>query len=229
MKSQKQEKTVRDLHETVRILIDTIELCRAGRRHHYQTIAVQLRKLLCDKSRGEDQSLLFRVMPDLKFQAFPDIPSEARDLIDAGGTMPGKKLVTYCPSVICSHIPGVYALIDEDTARISVRDWLEQLILCGDTTKGIFSTITVRQLIRSVADTIGAHSDLVYNPSLALGMETKTDGYAEGEDIFISLTIALGEYVTGEITERLAIQFLKRREPAHPSVYLKNMAIILSE
>lgn len=51
-------KTLSDLRDAQLILEDNIRLFHGGRRHAYKVVAAQLRILLCDTNRGEDNSIL---------------------------------------------------------------------------------------------------------------------------------------------------------------------------
>jgi hypothetical protein len=144
-------KTTDDFRASLAILKANLDLFSQGARDVYRVIAVELRKLLCDRP----QPLLLRV--------FREVPLHKLHLTG---------LLERCPSLAVgleNYIPGsltcdangraVFELLfDTSEARMPLADWVQQP--CFN------KTITVHELIRSVADKEGAHADPDYNATL---------------------------------------------------------------
>jgi hypothetical protein len=144
-------KTTDDFRASLTILTANLGLFGQGARDVYRVIAVELRKLMCDKP----QPLLLRV--------FKEIPLHKLHVTG---------LLERCPSLataLDNYIPGrlerdangraVFQLLfDKSKDRLPLREWVQQP--CFN------RTITIHELIRSVADKEGAHADPDYNATL---------------------------------------------------------------
>lgn len=117
-------------------------------------MAIELRKLLCDKNHDKDQSLLPCVVSD------PKLPK-----------LHITKVLENCPSLLVGleHImPGSISVIDgkrkfellfsDEEEWLGIEEWIDQIFFD--------SSITIKELIKSVADKEAAHSDLNYNDTL---------------------------------------------------------------
>ncbi len=87
-------------------------------------------------------------------------------------------------------------LFDERKTPIPLKEWLDQ---------GLFNVnITIRQLIKSVTDKEGVHSDREYDQTLKFTKSVKL----VNQDIHIKFIVAVGEYI---------LKWLKRAsEQLHP-------------
>ncbi len=144
-------KTTEDFRASLAILKANLGLFEDGARDVYRVIGVELRKLMCDRP----QPLLLRV--------FREVPLHKLHLT---GLLEG------CPSLadgLDNYIPGrltrdangraVFQLLfDRSKACLPLRQWVQQP--CFN------STITIYELIKSVADKEGAHADPAYNATL---------------------------------------------------------------
>ena len=111
-------------------LVDAI-----GNKAFLNPVAVQLRILLCDSSRGKDNSLIPKAIPSMKFHP---IKLEYLNIEDA------------------KIIPS-YNLFDTNSSKISLSDWLNQEIIEVDFHD---KKTTVRDFIKTAADKLGgAHID----------------------------------------------------------------------
>lgn len=90
----------------------------------------------------------------------------------------------------------IQILFDERKTPIPLKEWLDQ---------GLFNiNITLRQLIKSVTNKEGAHSDPKYDPTLRFTKSVKL----VDQDIHIKFIVAIGEYI---------LKWLKRTpEQLHP-------------
>ena len=95
------------------------------------------------------------------------------------------------PSVVFFDGKGgsrITELFDQKAEPIPLQDWLDQEFFS--------EKITIKELIRSVADKVSAHSDKDYNDTLELTRRIKL----VGEDVHKQHIVAIGEYVLGIMT-----------------------------
>ena len=113
----------------------------------YKPISAQLRILFCDSFRGKDNSLIFRIHPNIKLLAFKEMSFE---------NQPGPISFATSPYCITAHQSGVVdAILDIDSSHkyISLSEWRNQVI-------NLQPDINLNDIIRSVADQDGgAHLD----------------------------------------------------------------------
>jgi hypothetical protein len=145
------EKAAADFLATVAVLEANIELFHGGVRDVYRVVATELRKLLCDGK----STLLPRVFIDVRLHklhwthVLERTPSLAEGLQIL---VPGRlKVINGKP-----HFELLFAPTQE---QMELEEWLQQPLLGPD--------LSVRELIRSVADKEGAHADPRYNEALA--------------------------------------------------------------
>lgn len=169
-------KSLLDFHASIAILRVNIDLFHNGRYVVYRTVAVELRKLLCDKKN----SLLSRIFVEVKlqqlnsaamFQKHPEL------LVGLVHFAPGR--LTFSSS----GEPRYELNFAKDKTLLSLEEWVEQPFFNKE--------ITIRELIKSVADKESAHSDLEYNPTLLNGNSFQ---YGNIESHVLSI-IAIGKYV----------------------------------
>lgn len=176
-----------DIEASFSVIAKNVNDYCKGNKHAYRPVAVELRKLLCDKNQGDDISLLKRLFSD--FHLKPLHGSQGK--ID-------KHTVLYIPGVIYSNGKGfskIQELINEDAPSLLIDDWLNQ--------KLIDATTTVRDFIRSVADKEGAHADREYNEILK---KTKTVKISTNWALCDQFIIVIGRY----IIKALAILMLNK-------------------
>lgn len=117
-----------------------------GQVYMYKPISAQLRILFCDSFRGKDNSLIYRIHPDIKLLAFKEIKFENQS---------GPISIASTPYYIVDHKNGVVdATLDiaPPYKYLSLKEWRTQII--------DFSNLNVNDIIRSVADKDGgAHLD----------------------------------------------------------------------
>jgi hypothetical protein len=167
-------KATEDLIASRNILATNIRMFHEGNRDLYRVVAGELRKLLCDGSN----SLLPRLFPHARFHPLlgPSLPDHLKD-----------GLLFQYPALIDFDGKGgsrIIALFDKTAEPIPLEDWLAQ---------DFFNEhITVRELIRSVADKEDKHADPKYNKTLTFARSIKL----VNEHAHIQNIVAIGEYVS---------------------------------
>ncbi|MBI4528202.1 MAG: hypothetical protein HY695_30785 [Deltaproteobacteria bacterium] len=168
-------KSEEDFQASLKILETAVTHYHRGLKDAYRVVAGELRKLLCDAN-----PLLPRVRPKIRLHKL--IWTEKLE---------------GCPSLVNGLeviIPGSMSQRPDGSCRfellfamnpvlMEVDQWIEQPFLSP--------SITVRELIRSVADKEGVHSDPDYNDTLIAAKLVK---YIR-DDSHIPSIIALGEYL----------------------------------
>ena len=147
-------KSLRDLEAAISNMSRALDACYKGNPYAYQDVAVQLRKLLCDERRGKDVSLVLRYNPQYALHPlsspWSELPVDGPDVYFFGGmaTFDGRD-------------SGFFnSYFNESKEPIPLALWRDQQL--------IHQSITIRGLIRSVADKEGAHSDRDSNKTLDL-------------------------------------------------------------
>lgn len=165
-------KDIEDYLASRDILKSNIHGFHQGSRELYRVVAGELRKLLCDGNN----SLLPRVIPGLSL-----LP-----LLVCLDDFPTDGLVFLMPSVVSHNNatgPTVRSLFDFNEQYIPLKDWLEQVLFPPK--------ITIRMLIRSVADKESAHADREYNETLKMTRSF----FIFDEEVHKAHIVAIGEYI----------------------------------
>lgn len=148
----------------------------SGLLHTYRPIASELRKLVCDYQHGKDISLFPRCFPGVTLH--PLVGSS--DMIDEHASL-------YIPCSMYFDGKGgsdIDFLFDEAKEPMQVADWLEQPFFRKD--------ITVKKLIRSVADKEAAHADEGKNSTLHL---TRSFLFPGNDSLAAKAVVAIGRYL----------------------------------
>ena len=170
-----------DFRASLSVLDANLDLYRRGTVDAYRVVATELRNLLCDRD-----PLLSRVCPGLRLHklhwtaVLEASPSLANGLEHM---MPGRLTVRPDGS---SQFELLFARSHE---LLDVASWIRQPCLSPK--------ITVRELIKSVADKEGAHSDPDFNETL---VRAKLVTYVSN-DSHIPVITAIGEYVLARIRD----------------------------
>jgi len=177
------KKALDDIRDSIDILETNIRLFHEGKISSYRVIAVQLRLLLCDKSalipRLFDNVTLHPLFGGITKQQDEEWKRKFGHSLKEG-------LVFHMPAMVEFDGKGgskIIKLFGEDREPIELNEWLDQDLFSPD--------ITIRELIKSVADKMSAHSDPEYNDTLAFTKSIKL----VGEDIHIKFIVGIGEYV----------------------------------
>jgi hypothetical protein len=168
-------KSEQDFLASIRVLEGALRLYYSGLKDAYRVVATELRKVLCDRD-----PLLPRVRPGFRLHklSWTEILEECPSLADG----------------LANIMPGQLMMSDDGSSRFELtfaksgtlmvpKDWVRQPFLSP--------SVTVWELIKSVADKEGAHSDPNFNPAL---IEAKLVRYVRDES-HIPATLALGEYL----------------------------------
>jgi hypothetical protein len=144
-------KTADDFRASLAILKANLGLFEEGARDVYRVIAVELRKLMCDRPRP----LLLRVFREVHLHKL-----HLTGLLEECPSL-AVGLVNYIPGRLTCDANGraVFRLLfDKSKARLSLKEWIQQPCFNRE--------ITIHELIKSVADKEGAHADPDYNTTL---------------------------------------------------------------
>jgi hypothetical protein len=168
-------KSEQDFQASLRILAAALNMYESGTKDAYRIVATELRKLLCDRN-----PLLPRVRPDVRLHKlhWTEVLERCPSLADGMQMMmPGRLSVSTNGAY---HFELMFA---NSGVLMEPSSWVKQPFLSPN--------ITLWELIKSVADKEGAHSDPDYNETLLLG---KLVTYVQDES-HIPAIIALGDYI----------------------------------
>jgi len=167
------QKDIHDFLASRDILSANIDMFHSGKRELYRVISVELRKLTCD-----GKSTLFpRIIGNVKFHP---VRGKFRNAIFR------------LPAIIEFDGKGgsrILALFETRAENISLEEWLSQPLFND--------SITIRELIRSVADKVSAHSDENYSDTLLFTKSVKI----VDEDLHNQYIVAIGEYILNIMEE----------------------------
>jgi len=145
-------KNKQDLINSFKLLETHMKTYEEGNFLIYQSMAVELRKLLCETNPSP---LLNRVIPNFKLHKlnFSKILENTPSLLEGlQNIMPGRM------EKINKTIPIFTLLFSKENEEMIINDWVDQIFFN--------EKISIRELIKSVADKEGAHSDKNYNNTL---------------------------------------------------------------
>jgi len=187
-RSQKEPKSLSDLRDAINNLEIGIRSYNSGQISAYKIVAVQLRILLCDSHKGRDTSLLPRVFKGIRLHPlFGGITREQDEYWKRSfGHAITDGLVFMTPGIV--HLDGkggsrIEVLFDENREPIDLAEWLDQMLFSKE--------ITIRELIKSVADKEATHSDDDYGSTL---VKTKSVRLPD-EDVGTKFLVAIAEYL----------------------------------
>jgi hypothetical protein len=159
-----------------------------GVRSAYMGVAVELRKLLCDK-----RPLVNRILEKPAYHPlWHDVNEEQQ---------PGWNLPFFTGSFI-TYDADVF---DLNRPRIPLDVWLVQGIA-----RQPGHVITIKELIRSVADKQAAHADDDWNTSLVLARSVRSSAginLGVGTGFHQPYICAIGAYVSFDTRRQIAIEF----------------------
>lgn len=174
-----------DFQASVRVLQGALAMYDSGLKDAYRVVATELRKLLCDKD-----PLLVRVRPNLKLHKlhWTEVLESCPSLAEALEVMvPGQSSIS---SDGTYHFELMFA---KSMMLMEPEEWIRQPFFSP--------SITIRELIKSVADKEGAHSDPDYNETLVRAKMVK---YVR-DDSHIPAIVALGDYLAKWLRDSRAI------------------------
>ncbi len=188
MNAHKQRKALIDLRHSMDILESNIELFHAGKTSMYRVVAAQLRLLLCDYYRGKDISLMPRIFKQVKLHPVRGSMTKEQDeeWKQKFGHSFYDGIIFQMPALVSFDGKGgskVEAVFDERRKPIDLNEWLDQMLFSKE--------ITIRQLIKSVANKESVHSDEDYDKTL---ITTKSIKLVD-EDIHVKFIVGIGEYI----------------------------------
>ena len=188
------DKAREDLSATIEILRTNIDLYRQqGKQQLYRVVAAQLRLLLCD---GKN-SLLPRLFGDnIRLNPMTGYAlNKKRDEVFKArfGKTFSESIIFQQPFPVYVGASGarIVELFNERLEPIPLEEWLEQPIFKN--------WLTIRELIRSVADKEAVHSDPKYNDVLEFTRASRINEQAIHEEVIV----CIGEYIL-RVIERLS-------------------------
>lgn len=164
-----------DFQASIKMLRSALRMYYSGKIEAYLWIAIELRKLICDKD-----ALLPRVRPNLRLhklhwtELLEQSPSLAESL---EMMMPGRLHVS------SDGVSRFELLFAKSGELLSPKDWVNQPMFSP--------SITIWELVKSVADKEAAHSDPEFNETL---VRSKMVKYAK-EESHVPAIVALGDYI----------------------------------
>jgi hypothetical protein len=180
-------KSLRDLDASISILSRNLQAYFGGDPYAYLTVAGELRKLLCDNGRNGDNSLVLRLHPGISFHAI-----KASSL-----PIDGPEVVFSLPGLLTLDGRKTGAMgspFDERSGPMPLAVWREQPL--------VSLHITIRELIKSVADKEVAHSDPALNGTLAT---LKSVRFGPGATSDSELVASIGHYVLRNLLVRRVV------------------------
>lgn len=169
------------VQDAITIIQNNVEAYDSGQSACYKVIASQLRILVCDTYNRQDNSLLPKVFPNPRFHPFanPDLSE---------GKKAGRQLIFFMPGTLTSNSCRVFDVFELDQEPIPLASWLDQHLFD--------ETVTIRVLIRSVADKDGgAHVDNQLDMTLQKTYSTFINE-RESHAVFI---VEIGRYVASQV------------------------------
>jgi len=177
------KKAIEDLTASVNILESNIDLHHQGNRYAYRVVASQLRLLLCD---GKN-SLLPRLFIPLKLHPILGYITKQEDEkhVKQFGKSLYDDLVFQVPFEIYvdKGLSKIAKFFDEEKEPIGFKEWIDQPLVTTE--------MTLKDLIKSVADKEAVHSDKNYNETLKFHKSRRL----EGDESHKAIIISIGEYV----------------------------------
>ena len=189
-------KSEQDFTESITLLHRYVEGYYAGDKEFYRPLATELRKLLCDTNRGKDTSLLSRVRPRLKLKRLLHTDMMTGERTDPD--MPPAPSMDNCVmlSQLDLSMDGTGLCIaklqfQRKTFLMDVPSWVAQpfVVLGG-------KHISIKELIKSVADKEGAHSDPNFDDTL---LRTRSFQIV-GDASHLPHLIAVADYILSELS-----------------------------
>jgi hypothetical protein len=147
--TKKQEE---DFKNSIQLLKSYLDSYEGGNVLMYLPMAVELRKLLCEK---QGKPLMEQVIPDVelyKLHSTELFGNNPNPLVGLQNFMPGR-LVFYE-----GKLPTFNLLFSQKQEKIELNPWVDQMFFKEG--------ISIRELIKSVADKEAAHADKNYNDTL---------------------------------------------------------------
>ncbi len=185
---RKKAKSLIDLDDAINNLELGVKAFHSGQTSAYRIVATQLRILLCDSIKGRDNSLLPRIFGHVRLH--PILASVTQELDREWeakfGYLLSERVDFQLPGVLRFDGKGgstIEELFDERREPIDLVKWLDQMTFSKE--------ITIRELIRSVANKEAAHSDEDYGRTLRKTQSVKLPD----QDIHVKFIVGIGEYI----------------------------------
>lgn len=211
------------LAEQLRSTFEVIDSCLgcyyAKQAHMYKPLAAQLRILLCDTQKKSNNSLLFRLYPELQLASLQPISwsKKAVHPVRLYQQKNGATNIAAMPFKLTQYVNGL-AVADfyhSSKVMLNIPCWLEQRVTHEPT------TLTAKEIIRHIADKDGgAHVDK--KPSIELRLLKKLTPVERpfGEMFIIALARMvqkIGEELLGYDGVRVSAELLNQQATEYSS------------
>lgn len=188
---------VREFKEVIESfkVVDTCLQCfYDGKSHMYRPLSAQLRLLLCDTSRKKDNSLIMRLIKNLKITPIKKIIYQDQATFDKTADWANyirllatnNLKISIMPFEITEFSNGLEIadlLLDTSLEPILIDDWLDQYISIQPI------QVTIRQLIKTVADR-GGGAHVHHKEDAYLNILSKSSPSKLGMDVLFTISIA---------------------------------------
>lgn len=163
-------------------LCNNLKAYYKGDPYAYLPVAGELRKLVCDSQNRRDNSLVLRIDPDIRFNA---LRAEDHHF--------DEKTVFFLPATITMgrRDHGKLSNLFNFHKQLPLEVWRNQLLLSR--------AISIRELVKSVADKEAQHADREINDTLKLAKAISLGGTARVDTEFIA---EIGHYIAEELIVR---------------------------
>ena len=163
--------------ECFQVIDSSLRCIYAGENHMYRTLSAQLRILLCDSPKP----LLVRLFPNLKLQSLQPVksfqpgnfPPELKHLNTVAVSGSQSIAISCMPFEARIYFNGVedcQPLLKVDSSLLPIEEWVDQVISVHPI------PVTVRQLIRTVADRGGGAHVHKSKDTLLFGLKVMRPG-----------------------------------------------------
>jgi len=183
-------KAIEDLTDAMNILENSIVAYHKGNQAFYKVIATQLKMLLCDSWKARDISLLPKLTTSpIRLHRLCGYvrKSELEGLTESerryNEIMDKASFRMTATVYVGSEGTEVKALFDETKPAIELNEWLEQKVWTNE--------VTIKRLIKSVADKASNHSDSDYNDVLRIGRSMQFPQH----NMLSLYIVSIGEYI----------------------------------
>lgn len=174
------------LRESFKVIDTCLACCYSKETHMYRPLAGQLRILLCDSSKKNDNSLLPRVYPNIQLSGLASIDWLNKECSFAALHQPadGAARIASMPYEITQYTNGlaVADLLCNKEVILDIPSWMNQCVTHHPT------SLTVRDIVRHIADKGGgAHVDSGSSAELRYMSQSTPVGVPFGELFILAL------------------------------------------
>ena len=182
-------KSIKDFADCVNNLRTSVNLASSGDISAYKIVATQLRVLLCDSKDGKESPLLLKIFQSVKLHPLRNTmlsnDDETKKWREGFGPDFNWNNMFIIPAMMefNGEKANIIEFFDENLPPIDLKEWLDQPLFTNE--------ISIKELIKSIADKEAAHSDNDYGKTLSTTNQVKIAG-KNSHQLFI---VAIGKYI----------------------------------